>query len=198
MDTYRTVAAPSCAEYKDKGSRFLSFVYPVRAEDEIKQHLISLQKEHFKAVHHCYAYRLGYDGNNFRANDDGEPSGSAGRPILGQIDSFALTDTAIFVVRYFGGILLGVPGLIKAYKTASAEALRQAEIIEKNIEKTMKIRCEYQHLSGIRNVLMRHQAHIIAQELQADCFLFVSLPQAQFSGCLKTLQDMRLCVIETD
>ena len=130
--TYHTLAAPAEAEFKDKGSRFIAYAYPVRSAEDVKNHVERQRQAHHKARHWCYAYRLGTDGLQFRANDDGEPSGSAGRPILGQIDSFAVTDTLIIVVRYFGGTLLGVPGLIHAYKTAAAEALKAAEVIEKN------------------------------------------------------------------
>lgn len=129
--TFRTLATPAEAEFKDKGSRFIAFAYPVRSVAEVKPYVDALRQGHHKARHWCYAYRLGTDGNQFRANDDGEPSGSAGRPILGQIDSAELTDVLVVVVRYFGGTLLGVPGLIHAYKTATAEVLQTAEVVEK-------------------------------------------------------------------
>ena len=135
ITTYQTLKSPIQAEFKDKGSRFLAFAYPVLTAEQVKKHVDDLRQEHHKARHWCYAYRLGVDGNQFRANDDGEPSGSAGRPILGQIDSFELTDVLVVVVRYFGGTLLGVPGLIHAYKTSTQMVLENAQIIEKNIEK---------------------------------------------------------------
>ena len=131
--TYKTIASTTQAEFKDKGSRFIAFAYPIQTLEEVKQYVSILKEEHHKARHWCYAYRLGVDGTQFRANDDGEPAGSAGRPILGQIDSAGLTDVLVIVVRYFGGTLLGVPGLIHAYKTAAAEALTVAEVIEKNV-----------------------------------------------------------------
>ena len=124
--TYRTLAAPVSAEFKDKGSRFIAYAYPVRSAEEVKAHVEAQRQAHHKACHWCYAYRIGTDSNQFRANDDGEPSGSAGRPILGQIDSFELTNVLVIVVRYFGGTLLGVPGLIHAYKTASQMAFQAA------------------------------------------------------------------------
>ena len=135
VDTYRTVAAASSAEFKDKGSRFIAFAYPIRRADEVKSLLEPLRQSHHKARHWCYAYRVGTDGLQFRANDDGEPAGSAGRPILGQIDSAALTDVLVVVVRYFGGTLLGVPGLIHAYKTATALVLQQADVVKKTLKK---------------------------------------------------------------
>ena len=139
--TFLTLSAPSQAEFKDKGSRFIAYAYPIRTTEDVKKLVDDQRQAHHKARHWCYAYRLGTDGLQFRANDDGEPSGSAGRPILGQIDSFGLTDVLIIVVRYFGGTLLGVPGLIHAYKTAAAEALKTAVVVEKNIEKTVFLRC---------------------------------------------------------
>ncbi len=135
IETYQTLSAPNQAEFKDKGSRFIAFAYPIRSTEEVKQYVDTLRQEHHKARHWCYAYRLGVDGNQFRANDDGEPSGSAGRPILGQIDSAELTDVLVVVVRYFGGTLLGVPGLIHAYKTSTQMALQSAQIIQKKCGK---------------------------------------------------------------
>ena len=118
ITTYQTLKSPIQAEFKDKGSRFLAFAYPVQTAEQVKKHVDDLRQEHHKARHWCYAYRLGVDGNQFRANDDGEPSGSAGRPILGQIDSFELTDVLVVVVRYFGGVKLGTGGLVRAYSDA--------------------------------------------------------------------------------
>jgi uncharacterized YigZ family protein len=135
LDTYLTIAATSLGEFKEKGSKFLAYAYFVSNESDIKEKLDLLKKEHFKATHHCYAYRLGTDGKNYRANDDGEPSGTAGRPILGQIDSFGLTNLLIVVVRYYGGTKLGTSGLINAYRESAKEALSNAEKIEKIIPK---------------------------------------------------------------
>ena len=181
---YRTLKLPIQAEFKDKGSRFLAFAYPVQTAEQVKKHVDDLRQEHHKARHWCYAYRLGVDGNQFRANDDGEPSGSAGRPILGQIDSFELTDILVVVVRYFGGTLLGVPGLIHAYKTSTQMALENAQIIEKNIEKTVRIRCEYPYLNEAIRIAKNHQAEMIEQNLQLDCHLTVRIPLANAEACL--------------
>ncbi|WP_311420025.1 YigZ family protein [Kingella denitrificans] len=184
ITTYRTLKSPIQAEIKDKGSRFLAFAYPVQTAEQVKKHVDDLRQEHHKARHWCYAYRLGVDGNQFRANDDGEPSGSAGRPILGQIDSFELTDVLVVVVRYFGGTLLGVPGLIHAYKTSTQMALENAQIIEKNIEKTVRIRCEYPYLNEAIRIAKNHQAEMIEQDLQLDCRLTVRIPLANAEACL--------------
>ena len=184
VTTYRTLELPIQAEFKDKGSRFLVFAHPVQTAEQVKKHVDDLRQEHHKARHWCYAYRLGVDGNQFRTNDDGEPSGSAGRPILGQIDSFELTDVLVVVVRYFGGTLLGVPGLIHAYKTSTQMALENAQIIERNIEKTVRIRCEYPYLNEAIRIAKNHQVEIIEQDLQLDCRLTVRIPLANAEACL--------------
>ena len=184
ITTYQTLKSPIQAEFKDKGSRFLAFAYPVQTAEQVKKYVDDLRQEHHKARHWCYAYRFGVDGNQFRANDDGEPSGSAGRPILGQIDSFELTDVLVVVVRYFGGTLLGVPGLIHAYKTSTQMALENAQIIEKNIEKTVRIRCEYPYLNEAIRIAKNHQAEMIEQDLQLDCRLTVRIPLANAEACL--------------
>lgn len=198
IGTYKTIAAPVVGEFKDKGSRFIAFAYPVDTADKIKTHVDELRQEHHKARHWCYAYRLGTEGLQFRANDDGEPSGSAGRPILGQIDSFGVTDVLIVVVRYFGGTLLGVPGLINAYKHAAAEALCQAEIIEKNIEKTAWIICDYPHLSEAIRIAKANNAEVIRQDLALDCRLTVKIPLADYEKCLAAWQDTRHIEVQSE
>ena len=190
-DTFRTLSASAEAEFKDKGSRFIAYAYPIRTTEDVKKLVDDQRQAHHKARHWCYAYRLGTDGLQFRANDDGEPSGSAGRPILGQIDSFGLTDVLIIVVRYFGGTLLGVPGLIHAYKTAAAEALKTAVVVEKNIEKTVFLRCDYPNLNDAVRIAKQHQAEIIAQDLQLDCRLTVRIPQANYENCLAAWRQTR-------
>ena len=143
QDTYRSIAARSEGLYKDNGSRFLAFACPVETEEEVKEIVDALRKEYHDARHHCFAYRLGLDGARWRANDDGEPSGSAGRPILGQIDSAGLSDVLVVVVRYFGGVKLGIPGLIRAYKTATQEALAAAQAVEKTAARRFRITFDY-------------------------------------------------------
>ena len=152
-DTYKSISLPSQGSYKDNGSKFLAFAFPVETEAQIKEHVAALKKEYFDARHHCYAYRLRYDYSVWRANDDGEPSSSAGRPILGQILSNELSDILIVVVRYFGGIKLGVPGLIRAYKTASADAIANSQICEKIATNEYSISFPYERMNDIMKVL---------------------------------------------
>lgn len=189
--TYQTIAAPTQAEFKDKGSRFLAFAYPIVQSDEVKKYVDALRQEHHKARHWCFAWRLGVEGNQFRANDDGEPAGSAGRPILGQIDSFELTDVLVVVVRYFGGTLLGVPGLINAYKNATAMAFQAAQIVQKNIEKTIYLRCDYPMLNEALRLAKIHHAHVLQQDLQLDCRLIVRVPLADVQAALNAWQKTR-------
>jgi len=151
-DTYKTIANPSEGLFKDKGSKFISFAFPVESEDEIKNIIQTIKKEHFSARHHCYAWRLGYEKLVFRANDDGEPSSTAGKPILGQIQSFDLTNILIVVVRYFGGTLLGVSGLINAYKNAASDAILQAEIVERLVEKSLIIEFDYGAMNDVMKI----------------------------------------------
>ena len=148
-DTYLAIEKSAFAEFKDRGSKFIAFAFPMLTADDFKMQLQLLKKEHPKAVHHCFAYRIGLDGNNFRVSDDGEPSGSAGRPILGQIDSKLLTNTGVIVVRYFGGTLLGVPGLINAYKTATVMALQLVPIVEKAIEIIYELQFDYTRMNEV-------------------------------------------------
>lgn len=152
-DTYKSIAEPSRGLFRDNGSRFLAFAWPVESEEEVKQIVASLKKEYHDARHHCYAYRLGKDGQAWRANDDGEPSGSAGRPILGQIDSAGLSDVLVVVVRYFGGIKLGIPGLIRAYKTSTAEALASAPAREKVAGDWRRLSFPYSALSSVMKMV---------------------------------------------
>lgn len=149
QDTYKSIAAPSDGLYKELGSRFIASAWPVETEEEVKAVVDGLKKKYHDARHHCYAYRLGLDGGRFRANDDGEPSGSAGRPILGQIDSAGLSDVLVVVVRYFGGIKLGIPGLIRAYKSATADALTQAQAIEKVAGEHWRLDFDYLSMNAV-------------------------------------------------
>ena len=152
-DTYNSIGSPSRGLYKDQGSRFISFAYPVETEARVKELVDALKKEYHDARHHCFAYRLGLDGSRYRMNDDGEPSSTAGRPILSQIDSAGLSDVLVVVVRYFGGIKLGVPGLIKAYKTAAQDALAQATKVEKTAAVTYHIEFDYMNMDSVMRTL---------------------------------------------
>lgn len=151
-DTYSSIAGCADGLFKDNGSRFIARAYPVETEAEVKQIVDSLKKEYHDARHHCFAYRLGLKGDVWRANDDGEPSGSAGRPILGQIDSAGLSDILVVVVRYFGGIKLGIPGLIRAYKTSTADALAQARVVEKVAGKNFSVEFPYLAMNSVMKV----------------------------------------------
>ena len=158
--------------YKDKGSKFYAFAYPVQTVEQIKEILAEKRKEYYDARHVCYAYMLGYERNVFRANDDGEPSGTAGRPILGQINSSNLTDILIIVVRYFGGTLLGTSGLIQAYKTSAAEAIAAATIEERIVEKTFVSKFGYQDLNAVMRIMKDFDLAIVNQIQEMDCTLY--------------------------
>ena len=153
QDSYKSIAEEARGLFKDNGSRFIAHAYPVETEEEVKEIVAALKKEYYDARHHVYAYRLGYKGDKFRANDDGEPSGSSGRPVLGQIDSLGLSDILVVVVRYFGGIKLGIPGLIRAYKTSTADALANAQIVEKIASKLYRIHLGYMSMNSVMKVL---------------------------------------------
>ncbi len=152
-DTYSSIAGPAEGLFKDNGSRFIAKAFPVETEAEVKGIVDALKKEYHDARHHCYAYRLGLDGGCWRANDDGEPSGSAGRPILGQIDSAGLSDILVVVVRYFGGIKLGIPGLIRAYKSSTADALAQAGVVEKIAGRNFVVEFPYLSMNSVMKVV---------------------------------------------
>ena len=177
-DTYKTIAAPAEGLYKEKGSKFLAFAYPVRTIDEVKAHLERLRKDYFDARHHCYAYILGPRKDAFRANDDGEPSGTGGRPIHGQLLSADLTDTLIVVVRYFGGILLGASGLANAYKTAARDAIEHATIIEKTIDCRYRLGFAYETMNDVMRILKDYDLKPENQNYDMKCSLEVSVRQS--------------------
>jgi uncharacterized YigZ family protein len=172
LDTYQTIAAPSIGEFKEKGSKFIAYAYFVSDEIEIKEKLDLLKKEHFKATHHCYAYRLGTDGKNYRANDDGEPSGTAGRPILGQIDSFGLTNLLIVVVRYYGGTKLGTSGLINAYREAAKLALENSIKIEKIIESQIDFSVPYLKMNEVMQFLKQYEIELVTNDYSDESIHF--------------------------
>lgn len=164
-DYYFTIDKPGVAEYKDKGSTFLAYAYPLSDVQEFKNILAELKKEHPKANHHCFAYKIGLSGNVYRVSDDGEPSGTAGRPILGQIESRNLTDVLIIVVRYFGGTLLGVPGLIKAYKTVASLVLQTVPAVQKQRMETLEISFNYENMNDVMKLLKEVNSNILHQDL---------------------------------
>jgi uncharacterized YigZ family protein len=174
-DTYYTIAVPCEGDFRDRGSKFLAFAFPVTSEEEVKKQIHLLKKEHFSARHHCSAFRIGPDKQFFRVNDDGEPTGTAGRPILGQIQSKDLTNIAIVVIRYFGGTLLGVSGLINAYRQAAAEALAKATILEKTVDEYYQLRFDYDYMNEVMKIIKDHSLHQSKQNFGLDCSLNVSV-----------------------
>ncbi len=167
-DSFKTLAAPSCGEFRDRGSKFIAFAFPLRSEEEWTALLEEVKKEHPKARHHCWAYRFGVQGENYRANDDGEPSGTAGRPILGQIDSFELTNVFVVVVRYFGGTLLGTSGLINAYKNSTHDSLQKAQIVTKFISRKFRVSFDYALMGEVMNAAKRIDAEILEHSFDAN------------------------------
>jgi uncharacterized YigZ family protein len=178
-DTYKTIEKPGEGYFKDKGSKFISYAFPVQTEDEIKEHLVQLRKEHHSARHHCYAWRLGTEEITYRANDDGEPSSTAGKPILGQLQSFGVTNILIVVVRYFGGTLLGVSGLINAYKSAAASVLNQTQIITKTIERHYRLHFNYPALNDVMNIIKQENYSILKTDFALDCKLDFSVKKSE-------------------
>jgi uncharacterized YigZ family protein len=167
----------------------LAYAFPIQTADDFKKRLKELKEEHPKAVHHCFAYRLGTDGNNFRANDDGEPSGSAGKPILGQLDSKNLTNTAVVVVRYFGGTLLGVPGLINAYKTATSLALQLTPLIQKPVLINYELQFDYTLMNDVMMMVKRFGCVVYVNEMQLFCRMVIGVPKGEEALFLQKLQD---------
>ena len=196
QDSYKSIAAESRGLFKDNGSRFIAHAYPVETEDEVKEIVAALKKEYYDARHHVYAYRLGYLGDKFRANDDGEPSGSSGRPVLGQIDSNGLSDILVVVVRYFGGIKLGIPGLIRAYKTATADAIANAEIVEKIASKMFRVHFGYMSMNSVMKVFKDMGLDQKNQQFDMECSMDTSVHLSQVDTFLERIGDVEGCHIE--
>lgn len=178
-DSYLTIAEPAEAIYKERSSKFLTYAYPVETEAEIKELLDALRKQYYDATHHCYAYRLGAHGELFRANDDGEPSGTAGKPILGQLLSANLTNCLVVVVRYFGGTKLGVSGLIQAYKESTAEVIAVSKIIEKTVDSIIKINFDYISMNGVMRVIKEMNPRIDEQVFDNLCSMTLRIRQSE-------------------
>ena len=181
-DTYRTISDLSEGYYTEKRSRFLSFALPVRTPDEVKTQLDIYRKKYYDARHICWAYMLGPDRTTFRANDDGEPSSTAGKPILGQINSNNLTDILIIVVRYFGGIELGTSGLIVAYRTAAAEAIAAARIEERTVDETITITFEYPHLNSVMRIVKEDKPEVLTQSFELTCEMTLRIRQSRMDA----------------
>jgi uncharacterized YigZ family protein len=195
-DFYNTIEKPSIAEFKDKGSWFIAYVFPIADVSQFKENLAAIKKEHPKATHHCFAYRLGLDGNHFRVSDDGEPSGSAGRPILGQIDRKQVTNVLIIVVRYFGGTLLGVPGLIHAYKTAAALALQVTSVVRKPVEVNYTLQFDYTIMNDVMTIVKQCDCIVLNQEMQLFCRMQIAVPKNRLEEVLYKLKDVSDVVID--
>jgi uncharacterized YigZ family protein len=175
-DIYYTIKkSTEGIQFKDRNSKFLGFAYPITSEAEVKPLLESLKKLHYSARHWCYAYQIGTENMKYRANDDGEPNNSSGMPIYGQIQSYELTNVLIVVVRYYGGVKLGVGGLINAYKTAAKNALDASEIISKTIDQNFRLKFDYKDMSKVMRILKEKEAQIINQKLEENCLLEISV-----------------------
>jgi uncharacterized YigZ family protein len=191
QDFYYTIEKNALAEFRDRGSRFIAHAFPMASKDIFKVLMTEVKSAHPKATHYCFAYRIGLDGNHFRSGDDGEPSGSAGKPILGQIDSKQLTDTLIVVVRYFGGSLLGVPGLVNAYKTAASLALQVTPLVQKQVEINYRLQFDYTMMNDIMMIVKQYNCTIHSQDMQLFCVMHIGIPRNRREQVLGRLKDVR-------
>lgn len=192
-DCYKSIAAPSKGLFKDKGSKFLSFAYPVESEEEAKAIISNLKKEYFDARHHCYAWRIGTQGELWRANDDGEPSSTAGKPIYGQLLTNELSDILIVVVRYFGGILLGTSGLIVAYKSASADAIANAQIVEKIATARYRVQFDYSQMNAVMKCLKEMRLPVEQPDFGGQCVLTTRVRLSMEAKFLESMQKLSIC-----
>jgi uncharacterized YigZ family protein len=189
--TYFTIEKEGVSDFRDRGSKFFGYAYPVTSVEAAKAKLQELKKMHPKASHHCFTWRIGFEGELSRVSDDGEPSGSAGKPIEGQILSRKLTNVMVVVVRYFGGSLLGVPGLINAYRTAAAEALDQCGIVEKNIEHAIRIQFDYTMMNDVQMVIKQHHCRISAQDMGLYCIYEILIPLESKEKAMQAFRELR-------
>ncbi len=195
-DTYKTIAEPAEGTYSEKRSKFLAFAIPVRTQEEVKEWVKEYQKKYYDARHACYAYMLGHERKDFRANDNGEPSGTAGKPILGQINSNELTDILIIVVRYFGGIKLGTSGLIGAYKTAAAEAIANSTIIEKTVDYDITVYFEYPFLNDVMRIVKEEEPQVIDQVFEMDCKMTLRIRRSKLDRLRSRLEKVETARIK--
>lgn len=189
---YHTIERNSTAEFKDRGSRFIALAFPILSADDFKKQYQQIKKDHAKAVHHCFGYRVGNVGNIFRVSDDGEPSGTAGKPILGQLDSRQIVDAAVVVVRYFGGTLLGVPGLINAYKSAASLALQLTPLVQKQVMLAYKLSFDYTRMNDVMMIIKQFGCEIKSSETMLFCEMMVSIPKARIDEVLFKLNELRV------
>ncbi len=197
-DEYKTIAADSEALYKDRNSRFLTYAYHVTTVEQVKERLDVLYKKYYDATHHCYAYRLGPRGEQFRANDDGEPSGTAGKPILGQLLSREVTDCLVVVVRYFGGTKLGVPGLIEAYKQSTAAVLDESEIVLRTVDRVMTVTYAYEAMNDVMRVVKQMQPNIKEQQFDNICRMRLSIRESQADELFARLSSVEGATCEAE
>jgi uncharacterized YigZ family protein len=197
-DTYRTIESPSEGQFSDRGSKFLGYAFPITAESDVKSILEQLKSEHPKANHHCRAFRIGPDRSVFKLNDDGEPSGTAGRPILNTLLSRDLTNILVVVVRYFGGTLLGVPGLINAYKGAAEDALNKATIIEKTLNDFYELRFDYLQMNDVMRVIKDNDLIVSSQDFDNECCMLVSIRKTQVNAAWNKLQKISGVTVKYD
>jgi uncharacterized YigZ family protein len=192
MDEYRTIREESQGLYKEKGSRFIAFAIPAGSAEEVKFHLERLRKHYHDARHHCYAYRLGEEPYNIRYNDDGEPSGTAGKPIFGQIQSYELTNVLIVVIRYFGGVKLGTGGLIHAYRTAAKDALENGHILTKKWMLSIEIRFDKPQMNDVMRVIKDEGLQIIRQDAKEKCCILLEIRKANYENTIKKLSSVEM------
>ena len=195
-DSYKTIAQAQETTYRQLSSKFLVYAYPVETEAEIKEHLDALRKRWFDATHHCYAWRLGPHGEQFRANDDGEPSSTAGKPILGQLLSQEVTNCLVVVVRYFGGTKLGVPGLIAAYKESTAQVLAECEIVERTVDTTIKVSFSYIAMNDVMRIVKDMQPRIVEQLFDNLCTMTLSIRESESEQLINRLDKVEGATVE--
>ncbi|MFI3332620.1 MAG: YigZ family protein [Rikenellaceae bacterium] len=195
-DTYKTILEPCESLYKEKSSKFLIYAYHVETEEEIKACLEPLRKLHYDATHHCYAWRIGYRGEKFRANDDGEPSSTAGKPILGQLISHEVTNCLIVVVRYFGGTKLGVSGLIEAYRDSAAQVIEEAEVVELTIDVTLTIEFSYMSMNSVMRIVKEEQPKIVEQEFDNLCRMRLAIRESKSAVLISKLEKVEGVILE--
>lgn len=195
-DSYKTIARPAETTYRQLSSKFLVYAYPVESEAEIKEHLDVLRKRWFDATHHCYAWRLGPHGEQFRANDDGEPSSTAGKPILGQLLSQEITNCLVVVVRYFGGTKLGVPGLIAAYKESTAQVLAECEIVERTVDITVKVSFSYIAMNDVMRIVKEMQPRVVDQQFDNLCTMTLTIRESESAQLVGRLEKVEGAIVE--
>jgi len=191
LEFFYTIEKSTSAEFKDRGSKFIAYTYPVQSVDDFKKCMEAIKKEHPKATHHCFAYRIGLDNNTYRVSDDGEPSGTAGKPILGQIDSKKLTNVLVVVVRYFGGTLLGVPGLINAYKSAAALTLQVTPIVQRSIEVAYTLQFDYSQMNEVMMHVKQLNCTVLEKDMSLFCHLVIGIPKGRIDEAIYKFKEIR-------